>query len=57
MSDQPMGFHVPPGGSGHGPPFAPQNPTGSCNIYMIDQQKTPLKVVGNPSKAEDFLYF
>ena len=30
-----MGFHVPPGGSGHGPPFAPQNPTGSCNIDIF----------------------
>ena len=36
MSDQPMGFHVPPGGSGHGPPFAPQNPTGSINIYRYN---------------------
>ena len=35
MSDQPMGFHVPPGGSGHGPPFAPQNPTGSFNICIF----------------------
>ena len=30
-----MGFHVPPGGSGHGPPFAPQNPTGSINVYFL----------------------
>ena len=30
-----MGFHVPPGGSGHGPPFAPQNPTGSINVYIF----------------------
>ena len=28
-----MGFHVPPGGSGQGPPFVPQNPTGIIQSY------------------------